>query len=55
MTLLRDSLKDNLQNMFGEEMGGVRGTQAHFSVPAEMYAVFDDPKNLGRTSGPKSS
>ena len=26
LILLRDLVKENLQNMFGEEMGGIRGT-----------------------------
>ena len=31
MILLRDLVKENLQNIFGEEMGGVRGTQTPLS------------------------
>ena len=27
MILIRDLIKENIQNIFGEEMGGVRGTQ----------------------------
>ena len=39
MILLRDLVKERLQNIFGEEMGGVRGTQ----TPLSFYR---DPKNF---------